>query len=181
MDILKTFVITACLFAAISGCAHDFINRTSSDIPEFESLAGTGTLAVSETTLASESFNASLYINENYTVEGIGNCKAFTISTPVEAILSVALCADDSKYVFCGSRLNNCVSDFKTKRSGSSLSLIRDLGFGDDETRFLIEFLPNKIIYRIQGETCLIGYPHGCIIDGFSWVDEYTYTYVYKS
>lgn len=46
--------------------------------------------------------------------------------------------------------------------------------------KFLIEFQTDKIIYRVQAETCLITYPHGCIIDGFDWRDRYTYKYVHN-
>lgn len=68
--------------------------------------------------------------------------------------------------------------DFETDKSGSSLSLVND-SYGD-ETKFRVDFHKGKIIYRIQGETCLLGYPHGCIFDGFGWVDQDIYTYIYK-
>jgi hypothetical protein len=78
----------------------------------------------------------------------------------------------------CAGNVSECIIDFETEKSGSSLSLVNDSH--GDETRFLVEFHPNKITYRIQGEDCLIGYPHGCIIDGFKWLDEKVYTYEYK-
>lgn len=173
MELLKFFFT----FIILTGGAHTFSEAQSENIPEFESLVSTGTLDIFGTIIETESINASIIINDNYTVKGIGSCTAFTLLTAVEPLLSIALCEGGSKYVFCGNKLNNCASSFKTKRSENSLSLIRDLGFGDDETRFLVEFHPNKIIYRIQGESCLIGYPHGCIIDGFSWIDSETYIY----
>ena len=173
MALFKVFLLAVTL----SGCAHTYSNSSLQDIPDFESLVGSGVLETSGTTIETQSIEASIQLNENFTVEGSGICTAFTLTTPEEPVLSIALCNEGSKYIFCGNKLDNCASDFKTENSGTSLSLIRDLGFGYDEKRFLVEFHRNKIIYRIQGETCLIGYPHGCIIDGFSWVDSKTYIY----
>ena len=175
MDIFKIFLITA----MISGCAHTLSEGESEGIPRFESLVGNGTLDIFGSIIETESINASILFNENYTVKGRGTCTAFTLTTPEEPLLSIALCDGGSKYIFCGDYLDNCTSSFKTRKSGNSLSLIRDLGFPDDETRFLVEFHPNKIIYKIQSEDCLIGYPHGCIIDGFNWIDSETYIYTF--
>lgn len=177
MTLFKIFLLAVTL----SGCAHTYSNSNSPDIPDFESLVGSGTLNIFGRIIESESIDASILFNENYLVNERGNCTAFTLTTPKEPILSIALCEGGSKYIFCGDYLNNCTSSFKTKKSGNSLSLIRDLGFGDDETRFLVEFQPNKIIYRIQSEDCLIGYPHGCIIDGFNWIDSETYIYTFSN
>ena len=180
MDILKILLMSA----MISGCSHTLSEDQSgaelAGIPEFESLVGNGMLEIFGSIIESESISASIILNENYTVKEIGNCTAFTITTLEKPVLSVASCEGGSKYIFCGNSLNNCANHFKTRKSGNSLSLIKDLGFGYDKTRFLVEFSPNKIIYRIQGEDCLIGYPHGCIIDGFKWLDEEVYTYVYR-
>lgn len=168
------------LFAVtLSGCAHIFSNGSSPDIPDFKSLVGSGTLNISGRIIESESIDASIFLNGNYTVKGLGRCSAITLTTAINPELSIALCESGEKYIFCGNKLDNCASDFKTKKSGATLSLIRDLGFWYDKTRFLVEFKSNKIIYRIQGEDCLIGYPHGCIIDGFNWVDSETYIYTF--
>ena len=175
MTLFKIFLLAVTL----SGCAHTYSNGNSSDIPDFESLVGSGTLDISGRIIESESIDASIVLNDNYTVKGLGRCSAITLTTAINPELSIALCEGGEKYIFCGNKLDNCASDFKTKKSGATLSLIRDLGFGDDETRFLVEFQPNKIIYRIQSEDCLIGYPHGCIIDGFNWIDSETYIYTF--
>lgn len=122
---------------------------------------------------------ASLSTNENYQVICENNCKAIIINSNEENILSVAQCGDRGKYYICANEPNECKIFFETKLNGNSLTLVKDWGWGYDEIRRVVEFHSNKVIYRIQGENCLIGYPHGCIINGFGWIDEYIYTYEY--
>ena len=50
----------------------------------------------------------------------------------------------------CAGDASECIIDFEAKNSGNSLALVTDSH--SDETRFLVEFHPNKIIYRIQGQ-----------------------------
>ena len=184
MELLKILLITA----MISGCAHTFSEGALDSkpetelegIPEFESLVGSGTLETIEPGYDTNYVQASLSINEDYQVVGKNGCKALIINTNDKPILSVAQCDGDDEYLICTDEPDECKIYFETKQNGSSLTLIKDWGWGHDETRRVVEFHTNKVVYRIQGESCLIPYPHGCIIDGFSWVDSYTYNYVYK-
>ena len=177
MKLLKIFIIAITL----TGCAHTFSDSESKGIPAFESLVGSGTLETIEPGYDTSHVQASLSINENYKVVGRNDCKALIINTDIETVLAVAQCADSDgdEYLICADEPNECEIYFKTKQDGRSLTLIKDWGWGYDETRRLVEFYPNKVVYKIQSESCLIPYPHGCIIDGFSWVDSYTYNYIF--
>ena len=93
MELLKTLLITITL----TGCAHDFSGTEVEDIPKFESLVGSGMLDIFGSIIEFESISASIILNENYTVKEIGNCTAFTITTPEEPVLSVASCESGSK------------------------------------------------------------------------------------
>jgi hypothetical protein len=179
MIVLKMFMIAITL----TGCAHTFsgdeLGTELEGIPEFESLVGIGTLEVIEPGYDTSHVQASLSINENYNVIGRNGCKALIINTDLETVLAVAQCPDSDadEYLICADEPNECEIYFETKHGGNSLTLIKDWGWGYDETRRRVEFYPNKVVYRIQSESCLIPYPHGCIIDGIGWVDLYTYNY----
>jgi hypothetical protein len=181
MDILKVFFIfitTATIISTLTGCAHTFSEGELEDIPAFESLVGSGTLYKTGPSIEDKKIEAILSLNKDYLVSGQKNCKALSLATSEGPVLNVAVCGEDRKYIICGRSIAECTIYFETSKSHNTLSLTKDKG-GDD-VKFLIEFHDDKMVYRIQGETCLIPYPHGCIIDGFGWRDRYTYTYVYK-
>lgn len=173
MALFKVFLLAV----ALSGCAHTYSNSSLQDIPDFESLVGSGVLETIEPGYDTDYDQASLTINERYHVVGRHDCKALIINTNKETILSVAQCGGRDEFYICANEPDECNIYFKTKKNGSSLILVKDWGWGHDETRRVVEFHNDKVVYRIQDENCLIGYPHGCIIDGFSWVDSYTYNY----
>jgi len=178
MDILKISLITA----MISGCAHTLSEGESgtelAGIPEFESLVGSGMLETTGAGVTTEQTKAWLSFNDNYTVVGKESCEALILTSTERPILAVAKCDEDNDYYICGRAPEKCHTYYETKESDSTLSLTKDLGFGEDDIKLLVDFYKDKIVYRIQGQTCLIGYPHGCIISGFSWVDEDIYTFV---
>lgn len=178
MELLKIFIIAITL----TGCAHTFSDSESKGIPEFESLVGSGTLETIEAGYDTSHVQASSSINENYKVVGRNGCKALIINTDIEIVLAVAQCVDSDgdEYLICADEPNECEIYFETEQYGSSLTLIKDWGWGYDEIRRLVEFHTNKVVYKIQLESCLVPYPHGCIIDGFGWVDLDIYTYIYK-
>ncbi len=182
MDILKVFFIFITIViittTSLTGCAHTFSKGELEDIPEFESLVGSGILESSGAGIKTVQTKAWLSFNDNYTVVGKRHCEALILTSTERPILAVAKCDKDNDYYICGRAPEECNIYYETKKSGNTLSLTKDLGFGDDDIKLLVDFHKNKIIYRIQGESCLIGYPHGCIIDGFSWVDEDIYTFV---
>lgn len=179
MELLKIFLITA----MITGCAHNFSNSESEaelepeleNIPKFESLVGNGTLEINGIIIETVQTKAWLTVNEYEIIPGWGSCETFMLNSKDELLVKIAYCGEKQEYIMCAGDASECIIDFDTDKSGSSLSLVNDSH--GDETRFLVEFYTDKIIYRIQSETCLIGYPHGCIIDGFNWIDSETYTY----
>lgn len=176
MKLLRTLFITITL----SGCAHNFSGAELDEIPKLESLVGTGMLETSNTGAQAEQTKAWLSFNDNYTVVGKGNCEALILTSTERPILAVAKCNEDNDYYICGRAPEECHTYYETKKSDSTLLLTKDLGFGEDDIKLLVDFYQDKIVYRIQEQTCFIGYPHGCIISGFSWVDKDIYTYVYK-
>ena len=173
MALFKIFLLAMTL----SGCAHTYSNSNSPDIPDFESLAGSGILNKTGPSIEDKNIEATLSLNTNYIVLDRENCKALSLNTLEGPVLNLAVCGEDQKHVICGRSISECTEYFETSRSGNTLSLTKDKG-GDD-VRLFVEFHYDKLIYRVQGETCLIPYPHGCIIDGFGWRDRYTYTYLY--
>lgn len=173
MALLRIFFITL----IITGCAHSISNSNSQDIPNFKHLIGSGTLKTSGTGIKSEYSKAWLSFNNNYTVIGKQSCEALTLISIERPILAVAKC--DNNYYICGRAPDECRLNYETIQSGNTLSLTKDLGFGEDDIKLLVNFHKDKIVYRVQGKSCFIGYPHGCIIDGFSWVDEDIYSYEY--
>ncbi len=178
MKVLKVFMIAITL----TGCAHTFsgdeLGTELEDIPEFESLVGSGILETTDSGISVEQSKAWLSFDDNYTVVGKDSCNALILTSTERSILAVAKCDEDNNYYICGRAPAKCFTNYKTKKSNSTLSLTKDLGFGEDDIRLVVDFYVNKIVYRIQGQTCLIGYPHGCIISGFNWVDEDIYTFI---
>lgn len=174
MTLFKIFLLAVTL----SGCALTYSNGNSSDIPDFESLVGRGTLETSGAGVIPENTEAWLSYNDNYTVVGKANCEALILTSTERPILAVAKCDKGNEYFICGRAPEECNIFYETKHSNNTLSLTKDLGFGEDDIKLLVDFHKDKIVYRIQGQSCLIGYPHGCIISGFSWVDEDIYTFI---
>jgi len=178
MTPLKIFLITIIL----TGCTHTFFGDESGteleDIPEFKSLVGSGTLYKTGASIEDKKIEATLSLNNDYVVSGLKDCKALSLATSEGPVLNLAICGENKEYIFCGRSIAECTVYFETSKSDNTLSLTKDKG-GDD-VKFLVEFLTDKIIYRVQAETCLIPYPHGCIIDGFDWRDRYTYKYVHN-
>lgn len=166
-------------FIAITSCSQLPLKNSTQNIPRFNSLLSSGVLESVELGYKTNYVQASISINENYQVTGKNNCKAIIIHSNEENILAVAKCGDRDKYYLCANEPDKCKIYFETKQNDNSLILIKDWGWGYDKTRRIVEFHANKVVYRIQGESCLIGYPHGCIINGFSWIDEHIYTYEY--
>jgi hypothetical protein len=175
MELLKILLITA----MISGCAHTLSNSELEDIPDFESLVGSGELHQYGPSIKDNNEKAILSFNKHFKVSGRDNCEALILTSLKETVLTVAKCSEESGYEICGRAKNECIIEFDTKKSGSSLFLINDGEYVDEDVRHIVNFHTNKIVYKIQGQSCLIPYPHGCIIDGFSWVDRYTYSYIY--
>ncbi|MFT4765360.1 MAG: hypothetical protein ACI9OH_002469 [Oleispira sp.] len=171
MKLLKIFIIAITL----TGCAHTFSDSESKGIPEFESLVGSGVLEINSTGIASTPTEAWVTVSDNETIPNRKGCKVLMLKSTDELVIKIAHCADKQEYIICGGDDSECVIDFKTKKSGSTLSLIND--YRSDEVRHVVNFHQDSIIYRIQLESCLIPYPHGCIIDGFSWIDLDTYTF----
>ena len=178
MTPLKIFLITIIL----TGCAHTFSGDQSGteleDIPEFESLVGSSILETTGAGVTVKQTKAWLSFHGNYTVVGKGNCEALILTSIERPILAVAKCHEDNNYYICGRAPEKCHTSYETKKSDNTLSLTKDLGFGEDDIKLLVDFYIDKIVYRTQGQTCLIGYPHGCIISGFNWVDEDIYTFI---
>ncbi len=174
MALFKVFLLAVTL----SGCAHTYSNSSLQDIPDFESLVGSGVLETSGAGVAPKKTEAWLSYKDNYTVVGEANCEALILTSIERPILAVAKCDGNNEYYICGRAPEECNIYYETKRSGNTLSLTKDLGFGEDDIKLLVDFHKDKILYQIQGQTCLIGYPHGCIISGFSWVDEDIYTFI---
>ena len=172
-------LLRICIIAVtITGCAHSLSNINSQDIPEFKHLIGSGTLEINSTGIKSEFSKAWLSFNKDYTVIGKQSCEALILTSIERPILAVAKCDDDNYYI-CGRAPNECRINHETIQSGNTLSLTKDLGFGEDDIKLIVGFHKDKIVYRVQGKSCFIGYPHGCIIDGFSWIDEDTYSFGY--
>jgi hypothetical protein len=171
MDILKILFISI----SLTGCAHTFSDSEPKDIPEFESLVGSGILEKFGAGIETTPTEAWISVSDNETIPNRKGCKVLMLKSTDELVIKIAHCADKQEYIICGGDDSECVIDFKTKKSGSTLSLIND--YRSDEVRHVVNFHQDSIIYRIQLESCLIPYPHGCIIDGFSWTDLDTYTF----
>ena len=171
MTLFKIFLLAVTL----SGCAHTYSNGNSSDIPDFESLVGSGTLEKSGTTIETTHSTAWITVIDNEVIPGKESCKSFMLNSKDELVIKIAHCEDSQEYFICGGNGPVCIIDFDTDKSGNSLSLIND--FSSDEVRHVVEIHKEMIIYRIQLESCLIPYPHGCIIDGFNWVDLDVYSF----
>lgn len=175
MDILKILLITI----SLTGCAHTFSDSELENIPDFESLVGNGTLHQHGPSIEDKKENATLSLKKDFKVSGRSRCEALTLTSMEETILTVAKCSEKTGYEICGRAEKECIIEFDTEKTGSSLFLINDGEYVDEDVRHIVNFHKNKIEYKIQGQSCLIPYPHGCIIDGFSWVDRYTYSYIY--
>lgn len=180
MDILKILLITA----MISGCAHTFSEGESEaeleEIPEFKSLVGNGVLHQHGPSIEDKKTEAIFSFNENFNVAGRESCEAVILTSMNETFLTVAKCRGEFGYEICGRAEKKCIVEFDTKKTGNTLYLINDGEYVDDDVRHTVEFFTDKIVYKIQEESCLIPYPHGCIINGFNWVDQYTYIYTFS-
>jgi len=176
MKLLKIFIIAITL----TGCAHTFSDSESKGIPAFESLVGSGILHQYGPSFEDKKSKALLSFKKNFTVASRSNCEALVLTSMSEIVLTVAKCDEKSGYEICGEADKECIIEFKTKKTGNTLHLINDGQYVDDDIRHIVKFDDDKIIYQIQEESCLIPYPHGCIINGFSWVDQYTYIYTFS-
>ena len=80
MTPLKIFLITIIL----TGCAHTFSGDGSGteleDIPEFESLVGSGTLYKTGASIKDKKIEATLSLNNDYVVNGLQDCKALSLA-----------------------------------------------------------------------------------------------------
>ncbi|MFT6329432.1 MAG: hypothetical protein ACJAYN_001364 [Bermanella sp.] len=179
MKVLKMFMIAITL----TGCAHTFsgdeLGTELEDIPEFESLVGSGILHQYGPSIENTKNKALLSFKKNFSVASRSDCEALVLTSMSEIVLTVAKCDEKPGYEICGKADNECIIEFKTKKTGNALHLINDGQYVDDDIRHTVKFYNDKIIYQIQEESCLISYPHGCIINGFSWVDQYTYIYTF--
>lgn len=88
----------------------------------------------------------------------------------------------DDQYFLCAGYIDDCelpidvdYGDGKytdvAKLEGNTLTM----HFEYIEMRYVLAFTPDKFIYRYQEKDCLISYPHGCLIDTFSWHDIGSY------
>ncbi len=172
MKVLKMFMIAITL----TGCAHTFSDSESKGIPEFETLVGSGTLETIGVGVETRLTEAWITVSDTETIINRKGCEVLMLKSTSELVIKIARCADTQEYIICGGDDSECVIDFKTNKSGNTLSLIND--YRSDEVRHIVNFHQDSVVYRIQLESCLISYPHGCIIDGFNWVDLDTYTFI---
>jgi hypothetical protein len=178
-----TFVMSLMSFTA-------FADSTLKEIPDFESLVAEGSLNQLSYGSESNDMTAELTYRLNYEVEGQTDCHALVLSapdlvtylpdyelSPQGGAVAIAICGEEKRYYICSWVSEPCSTYFKTKKSKAVLSLHVDRGWGDDELRFRVEYYDDKLIFRVQDESCLIPYPHGCLIDGFGWEDWFVFTF----
>jgi len=180
--ILSTLFFLLILF--ISPPTFSFSSNES--IPELKSLKGDWAFTTkwaNPVTVYGEKDSGIVKVNfiKNYSLKGEENCKAVTLEIADEKLLaSVIRCAEEH-YFLCSGRIDGC-------------GLPIDLGYGDvftnvtkvkdgklisepeyKEIRYVLELGSNEIIYRYQEKDCFISYPHGCLINAFSWHDIGSY------
>ena len=157
-------------------------SNVKDSIPDFKSLEGNwefSTKWTSPYSVYGEKKTGIIKVDfiDNYSLKGEVNCQAITLNIVDEKLLtSVVGCAGD-QYFLCAGYIDDCglpvdlgyeeVYTNVTKRKENTLILHPEY----KETRYILELTPDKLIYRYQEKDCFISYPHGCLINAFSWHD----------
>jgi hypothetical protein len=147
------------------------------DIPDFESIAGMGQVEQLEPDKKAATINARLTYIPDMLIGEKSEVRGLWLQTENESI--VALARGDSGQVFiCPGGPDHCKGEYikAAEIKGKVLKMRSELG----ESRYMVEFSDNGLVYRIQKKNCLIRYPHGCLIHGFGWHDRYVYAFQRK-
>jgi len=146
-------------------------------IPDFETLAGTARVEQSEATGPATTLDGSLAYVADMQITGEGPCSGLWLKTQNESIVAVALNANGQAFI-CPGGPGSCQDQAPAPATidGNVIQRRSDIS----NNRYRVEFLDDRVVYRIQEKKCLIPYPHGCLVYGRGWKDSYVYNF-YKN
>lgn len=112
--------------------------------------------------------------NNDFRLNNEALCESFTLSAGSEKIMTLLICDFDEVFICPGD--SQCTgggieaSELISKEKFRRISKV-------SSNRYQVEFYKDRFIYRIQEKNCLVKYPHGCLLKGIGWYDEYTYEF----
>jgi len=170
-----TTTFIAIVFLVIISNTSDGMGMTSK-FPDFHSMVGTGSVNIFDHDLPKadqhKTVNASVTTVNHIAITGMKNCSGITLKTDQESIVTVGSC-DAGKVFICPAGQENCNNEnFTPTKLDDSVVHMRV-----DDYNYRIEVKENQLIYRIQEKSCLIPYPHGCLVNGPGWNDLVVYTF----
>lgn len=171
----KGFLFAGFLLIFILGAQCGEINLQNK-IEYFDSAVGKGKVFKTDLFEKPSSTVANLVKREGVTINGEKNCNAVTLVTNAETVVTAGFCVTGKLFICPGKGVDDCNDEYikSIKQIKPNMIALRS---SFSARRYLVEFYENKFIFRIQDRKCLIEYPHGCLIPGFGWKDDYTYTF----
>ena len=169
---LIKFILMIILYSSTS--YSEPLNMPNS-LLHFNAIIGTGTLEQTLLNKGVSSVSASLSTLEKFAIDNETVCQALFLKTNKELVVIVASC-ESGKFYICPNGKESCITepfDPTLQKGRNKLEMHSQLF----NTKYVVEFYADRFIYRIQEKSCFIKYPHGCLIHGFSWKDEYTYEF----
>lgn len=121
--------------------------------------------------------NAYLLSKKNIKIKNENSCDVISLDLESNAIVAVATCGL-GKLFLCPGGIGKCDNKYlgSAKLVNSNKVVMRS---SFSRRRYIVEFYKDKLIYRIQDKNCFIKYPHGCLIYGFGWHDQFTYVFTH--
>ncbi len=163
--------LSAFLFIYISPFQSKAVN-----MPYFDAMVGGGHLKRTDPMVEAPSVEKASLKKKTKTVVFDGVTFSHFLSLETESKAIVAIAYESKRFLLCSGGVENCITGYKKriKQEGEN-KLIMYSSFSS--RRYMVELYEDVFFYRIQVKNCLIGYPHGCLIHGFSWLDDYIYEF----
>ncbi len=143
------------------------------NMPYFDAMVGEGHLKRTGPMVEAPSVEKASLKKKTKTVVFDGVTFSHFLSLETESGARVAIAIDAGSFLLCPGGIDKCTSKYATptKQEGANRLIMHGTFSG---RRYVVELYKDVFIYRIQDKNCLLGYPHGCLIHGFSWNDLYT-------
>lgn len=146
---------------------------------QFDSMIGSGklkrTAPIEEPTVT----DATLTKTDNtVTFAALNFTHVLALKTESKTIVSIA--SESGHLLICPGGIEKCHNEhlLPTEQEGEN-KLVMKSSFS--KRRYVVERSEETFIYRIQEKNCLLKYPHGCLIYGFGWHDQYTYEFTHSN
>ena len=136
----------------------------SDSLPDFKGLAGNGKLTQTIPIEGTSTLEASLELVSNLSIDGEKSCNGLTLKTSKESIVTMLAC-ESGKLFMCTGAIEDCVRE-ETSPTQIKNGVWESRG-SIHELKYTVEFLADRLVYRIHEKNCLIPYPHGYLIYGF--------------